>query len=85
MNLLANDNRNNYFSYTPSYENRINSNISRFMRRYGIEDYIQLVRKSNEDIEWYWNAVNEDLNLEWFRSTTKLLTRQMEFHGQGGL
>ncbi|MFL6454942.1 MAG: acyl-CoA synthetase, partial [Nitrososphaeraceae archaeon] len=45
----------------------INSNISRFMRKHGIEDYIQLVQKSNEDIEWYWNAVNEDLNLEWFK------------------
>ena len=67
MNLLSNDNRNNYFLYTPSYENRINSNISRFMSKHGIEDYIQLVQKSNEDIEWYWNAVNEDLNLEWFK------------------
>ncbi len=67
MNLLLNDNGNNYFLYTPSYENKINSNISRFMRKHGIENYIQLVQKSNEDIEWYWNAVNEDLNLEWFR------------------
>ncbi len=37
------------------------------MRKHGIADYIQLVQKSNENIEWYWNAVNEDLNLEWFK------------------
>ena len=67
MNPLPNDNTNNFFLYTPSYENKLNSNISRFMRKHGIEDYIQLVQKSNEDIEWYWNAVNEDLNLEWFK------------------
>ena len=36
------------------------------MRKHGIEDYISLVQKSNENIEWYWNAVNEDLKLEWF-------------------
>ncbi|MFL6392508.1 MAG: acyl-CoA synthetase, partial [Nitrososphaeraceae archaeon] len=53
--------------YTPSNENNIHSNISHFMRKHGIADYIQLVQKSNENIEWYWNAVNEDLNLEWFK------------------
>jgi acetyl-CoA synthetase len=37
------------------------------MRKHGVADYIQLVQKSNENIEWYWNAVNEDLNLEWFK------------------
>jgi acetyl-CoA synthetase len=37
------------------------------MRKHSIADYIQLVQKSNENIEWYWNAVNEDLNLEWFK------------------
>ncbi len=37
------------------------------MRKHGIADYIRLVQKSNENIEWYWNAVNEDLNLEWFK------------------
>ena len=53
--------------YTPSYENNFHSNISHFMRKHGISDYVQLVQKSNENIEWYWNAVNEDLNLEWFK------------------
>lgn len=37
------------------------------MRKHGIGDYIHLVQKSNENIEWYWNAVNEDLKLEWFK------------------
>jgi acetyl-CoA synthetase len=43
------------------------------MRKYGIADYIQLVQKSNENIEWYWNAVNEDLNLEWFKKYDQTL------------
>ncbi|MFL6442029.1 MAG: acyl-CoA synthetase [Nitrososphaeraceae archaeon] len=63
---MSNNNSNSSL-YTPSNENNIHSNISHFMRKHGIADYIQLVQKSNENIEWYWNAVNEDLNLEWFK------------------
>ncbi|MFL6384031.1 MAG: acyl-CoA synthetase [Nitrososphaeraceae archaeon] len=63
---MSNNNSNSSL-YTTSNENNIHSNISHFMRKHGIADYIQLVRKSNENIEWYWNAVNEDLNLEWFK------------------
>jgi acetyl-CoA synthetase len=43
------------------------------MKKYGIADYIQLVQKSNENIEWYWNAVNEDLNIEWFKKYDQTL------------
>ncbi|MFL6366988.1 MAG: acyl-CoA synthetase [Nitrososphaeraceae archaeon] len=63
---MSNNNSNSSL-YTTSNENNIHSNISHFMRKHGIADYIQLVQKSNENIEWYWNAVNEDLNLEWFK------------------
>ena len=44
------------------------SNILHFMKKYQIANY-QAVIKENivENIEWYWNAVNEDLRLEWFR------------------
>ncbi|MFL6394259.1 MAG: acyl-CoA synthetase [Nitrososphaeraceae archaeon] len=63
---MSNNNSNSSL-YIPSNENNTHSNISHFMRKHGIADYIQLVQKSNENIEWYWNAVNEDLNLEWFK------------------
>ncbi|HZA06503.1 MAG TPA: acetate--CoA ligase [Nitrososphaeraceae archaeon] len=59
-------NKNN-FIYTPNKEKRINSNISRFMIKHGITDYSCLLKKSNENIEWYWNTINDDLNLEWYR------------------
>ncbi|MFL6323760.1 MAG: acyl-CoA synthetase [Nitrososphaeraceae archaeon] len=63
---MSNNNSNSSL-YTTSNENNIHSNISHFMRKHGVADYSQLVQKSNENIEWYWNAVNEDLNLEWFK------------------
>ena len=43
-----------------------NSNILQFMKKYQIANYQQLLKRSVENIEWYWNAVNEDLSLEWF-------------------
>jgi acetyl-CoA synthetase len=43
-----------------------NSNILQFMKKYQIANYQQLLKRSVENIEWYWNAVNEELSLEWF-------------------
>jgi acetyl-CoA synthetase len=43
-----------------------NSNILHFMKKYQIANYQQLLKRSVENIEWYWNAVIEDLSLEWF-------------------
>ena len=54
-------------AYIPGHENIGNSNISQFMKKHGIADYHHLIQKSNENIEWYWNAVNDDLNLNWFQ------------------
>jgi acetyl-CoA synthetase len=68
--------RKNIFSnisqFIPTNENKINSNISQFMIKYGITDYSHLLQKSIENIEWYWNAVNEHLNLEWYKQYDQL-------------
>jgi acetyl-CoA synthetase len=37
------------------------------MKKHGISDWHQLIKKANGNIEWYWNAVNEDLDIEWFQ------------------
>jgi len=37
------------------------------MKKHYISDWRQLVERANRDIGWYWDAVNEDLGLEWFR------------------
>lgn len=55
------------FAHVPSDFNLSASNIARFMKKHGISDYRELVRRANSDIAWYWDAVNEDLNLEWQR------------------
>ena len=47
------------------------SNIARFMEKRGISGWQQLVEKANSDIGWYWDAVNEDLGIEWFQNYDK--------------
>ena len=55
------------FVFVPSADQMTRSNIARFMKKHGISSWDQLIEKANSDIEWYWNAVNEDLDIEWFR------------------
>lgn len=57
------------FAYVPS---KAGSNIARFMGRHGISDWRQLVDRANGDIGWYWDAVNDDLGLEWFQKYDKV-------------
>jgi acetyl-CoA synthetase len=55
------------FVFVPSADQMARSNIARFMKKHGISSWCQLVERANSGIEWYWNAVNEDLGIEWFR------------------
>ena len=59
------------FIFVPSAGQIARSNIGRFMKKHGISNWCQLVKKANSDIEWYWNAVNEDLGIEWFQKYDK--------------
>jgi acetyl-CoA synthetase len=40
------------------------ANVVRLMRRHGYDDYWELVRRSQEDPEWFWPAAIEDMDLE---------------------
>ena len=39
------------------------SNIGRFMRRHGIAGYRELIAKSTSDLEWFWKAAIDDLQI----------------------
>lgn len=60
------------FAFQPSQEHLAHSNVALFMKRHGISDYKELVQKANGDIAWYWDAVNDDLELEWFQKYDKV-------------
>jgi acetyl-CoA synthetase len=50
--------------WTPSEEVRERANVTRLMRRHGVDDYWELVRRSQEDPNWFWPAAVEDMGLE---------------------
>jgi acetyl-CoA synthetase len=52
--------------WTPDEETLERANVVRLMRRHGIADYRELVRRSVEDREWFWPAVVEDMELGFF-------------------
>jgi len=49
------------------------ANITRFMKKYDIKDYDELIKKSTDDIEWFWDAVMKDLEIEWYQPYKKVL------------
>src|SRR2546428_4387561 len=40
------------------------ANVTRFMRAHGIASYEELVKRSQDDVEWFWDAVVQDLGIE---------------------
>ncbi len=54
------------YAWNPTPEVIERSNVGRFMRRHGIGDYRDLIGRSTADIEWFWGAVVEDLEIAFF-------------------
>ena len=49
------------------------SNVVEFMRKHGIDNYKKLIKRSVEDIEWFWTAVADELKCEWFKTYDKVI------------
>ncbi len=50
--------------WRPSKEVLERANVVRLMRRHGIDDYWELVRRSIDEPEWFWPAAIEDMGLD---------------------
>ncbi len=59
--------------WRPSREYIRRSRLQRFMRRYGIKTFQELLSRSTEDAEWFWDAVVKDLKLEWYKPYTRVM------------
>jgi acetyl-CoA synthetase len=53
--------------WEPTREVLEHANVVRLMRRHGLDDYGALQQRSQDDPEWFWPAVVEDLGLEFSR------------------
>ncbi|WP_290623888.1 MULTISPECIES: AMP-binding protein [unclassified Archaeoglobus] len=60
------------FVWHPPKELVEESNVKAFMDAEGFSDYKQMVEKSTDDIEWWWNKAVEWLNVEWFEPYKKV-------------
>ncbi len=60
------------FIWHPPKELVEESNVKAFMDAEGLPDYRQMVKKSTEDIEWWWSKAVEWLNVEWFKPYEKV-------------
>ena len=49
------------------------TNVGRFMAAHGINDFPELVRRSIDEAEWFWDAVVRFLDLEWFSPYSQVL------------
>ncbi|MGH2787360.1 MAG: AMP-binding protein [Actinomycetota bacterium] len=61
------------YAWEPTTEYLEAANVTRFMRRHSIADYWELVRRSQEDPEWFWDAVVDDLGIDFYRPYSKIL------------
>jgi acetyl-CoA synthetase len=52
------------FVWTPDAEVVERANVTRLMRRHGIDSYAELVRRSQDEPEWFWPAAIDDMGLE---------------------
>jgi len=52
------------FAWTPTADQARETNVMRFARSHGIEDYWELLRRSQDEPEWFWDAVVDDLGIE---------------------
>jgi acetyl-CoA synthetase len=53
--------------WSPSEDYVERANVTRFMRSNGISSYDELVKRSQDDVEWFWDAVVKDLGIEFYR------------------
>jgi len=53
--------------WQPSPEVLERANVVRLMRRNGFNDYGELLRRSQDDPEWFWAAAVEDMGIEFSR------------------
>jgi acetyl-CoA synthetase len=59
--------------WTPDEETLARANVVRLMRKHGFESYWELLRRSQDDPEWFWPAAIEDLGLEFSREWEQVL------------
>ena len=59
--------------WQPNPEWIAQSNLQTFMDRHGIPSYDALLERSITDLEWFWDAVLEDLDIQFYRPYSQVV------------
>ncbi|MDQ3707377.1 MAG: AMP-binding protein [Chloroflexota bacterium] len=70
---FAQDNGSPDIAWRPTPEYTVRSRLRHFMLRHGLHAFGQLVERYSADPAWFWQAVVEDLGLEWYEPYTQVL------------
>jgi acetyl-CoA synthetase len=49
------------------------SNLKKFMDKHKLSNYDELMRKSVEEIDWFWEAVFQDLDIQFYQPYSKIV------------
>src|SRR6202165_3734262 len=59
--------------WEPSPEVIARSRLKRFMDQHGIEPFADLLKRADEDIEWFWDAAIKDIDIAFYRHYDKVV------------
>jgi acetyl-CoA synthetase len=69
----ANEDGHGPIVWRPSPDLIAKSRLTAFMTRHGLSSLDELQRRSTSDIDWFWNAVLEDLDIRFTRPYTQVV------------
>ena len=59
--------------WEPSPEVIARSRLKRFMDHHGIESFAELLKRADDDIEWFWDAAIKDIDIAFYRHYDKVV------------
>ncbi len=59
--------------WEPSPEVIARSRLKRFMNQHGIETFAELLKRADDDIEWFWDAAIKDIDIAFYRHYDKVV------------
>lgn len=65
--------------WQPNQDYLQKTNIAQFMKKLGIDNPKELIKKSSEDIEWFWEEALNDLGVEWYQNYSKIVEGELPF------
>jgi acetyl-CoA synthetase len=61
------------FVWHPTSELVAQSNLQRFIEKYALGSYRELMRRSTTDIAWFWNTVLHDLDIQFYKPYSQVV------------